>query len=64
MCDENEVLVRDPPSGAFPSTFWSGDRYRCPKCGHQIITGFATKGIPGDYMPIEEAENALQFTHQ
>lgn len=33
-CERNEVDVR-----AF-GALWSGDRYECEGCGHQIVTGF------------------------
>jgi len=38
-CEENGVLIRDPEVGGFPSTYWVADLWRCPVCGHQIITG-------------------------
>jgi hypothetical protein len=63
VCDENEVYVHDPPSGQSPATFWSGDRYRCPKCGHQVITGFSKK-LPMSHLDQLRVEQALQFTYQ
>jgi hypothetical protein len=43
-CSKNELLVKDPEVGKFPSTYWSGDEWVCPKCGHVVITGFG-KGM-------------------
>lgn len=64
VCDKNEAYVHDPPSGQFPATYWSGDRYRCPKCGHQIIAGIASKGVMVDDLRPEDAEEALEFTYR
>ena len=39
---KNDVMVKDKAVGNYPSTYWSGDLYKCPGCGAQIITGFGT----------------------
>ena len=38
-CEKNEVLVNDPAVGQFSATYWYGDRWKCPGCNHQVITG-------------------------
>lgn len=58
-CERNDQLVNDPQADNFPSTYWSGDQYRCPACGHAIVTGF------GAAMPERFAvdkETSIQFT--
>lgn len=42
-CVKNRRLVADPEVGGWPSTYWFGDEYQCPECGHRIVTGF---GVP------------------
>lgn len=38
-CEKNEFLVSDPPSGGFEATYWFGDKWKCPGCSHQVVTG-------------------------
>ena len=37
-CEKNEHLVKE--GGCYDPMYWSGDRYGCPSCGVQIVTGF------------------------
>jgi len=39
-CKKNEIVVKDPEAGGFPSTYWIGDLWECPTCGAEIATGF------------------------
>jgi len=39
-CEKNEALVRDREAKGYPSTYWYGDRFKCPSCEIQIIVGF------------------------
>jgi hypothetical protein len=57
-CSKNELLVKDPEVGQFPSTYWSGDEWVCPKCGHVVITGFG-KGMLGQE---DQADDAFEFS--
>jgi hypothetical protein len=43
-CEKNDFVVRDPEKGGFPSTYWVGDKYRCPVCGQEVVVGFCSKG--------------------
>ena len=36
----NGVVVNDQPLEGQPATYWEGDEYQCPACGHRIVTGF------------------------
>jgi hypothetical protein len=73
-CSKNEILVKDPEVGQFPSTYWSGDEYLCPKCGHVVITGFGKSMIglvkgstPADHDPADALEfswNATDMEHK
>jgi len=42
-CVKNRQLVHDPKVGDFSETFWIGDKYECPICKSEIVTGFAEK---------------------
>jgi hypothetical protein len=52
-CIKNNRAVRDPEVGQFPSTFWLGDEFQCPACGHRMITQF---GLPIDRNPIGQGD--------
>ena len=39
QCKKNEQLVNDKAVGGFPATYWSGDLWKCPQCGHEVVTG-------------------------
>ena len=54
---QNEVTVNDPAVGEFPSTYWSGDKYRCPECAAKVVTNF---GI-GTSSPVDGGQS-MEFT--
>lgn len=58
VVERNGETVRDRASEGFPSTYWSGDRFSCPSCGAEIVTGFGNK--ISDPTRIEE-KFALEF---
>ena len=62
-CEQNDVTVNDPVSGAFPATYWVGDKYKCPGCGHQIVTGFSSHGLAAEQMQPKRVADSLEFTH-
>ena len=39
-CSKNDFVVRDIETPSFPSSYWRGDVYRCPKCANEVIIGF------------------------
>jgi hypothetical protein len=67
-CSKNELLVKDPEAGQFPSTYWSGDKWLCPKCGHEVITGFGKEmilkadGVPGTKAQPSQPDDAFEFS--
>lgn len=40
-CEKNSFMVRDPEKSGFPSTYWAGDKWKCPVCGQEIVCGFS-----------------------
>jgi len=39
-CEKNEVSVEEIDPDGGPFRVRSGDLWKCPGCGHQIVTGF------------------------
>ncbi len=63
-CVENECLVNDPRYGHFPRTFYFGDRFRCPGCRHEIVTGFGTAMEDHDSkLSDEQKKTSRYFVH-
>jgi len=60
-CVKNNRLVRDPATGSFPSTYWLGDEWECPKCGARIVTGFG-KAI--ELAPVHAEGEVLEFRYE
>ena len=48
QCEKNAQMFNDPAAGVFPSTYWVGDVFACPACGHQIAVGFQKSGMTAD----------------
>lgn len=63
-CAKNAFVVRDAPSGPFPSTYWKGDLFECPMCGAQIVTGFGTKIEAARATAMGIAEGAMEFHYE
>lgn len=64
-CEKNGVLVNDPQVGYLDATYWHGDKYKCPACGHEIVTGFGAP-VPGPltvHAAVPEDES-IQFEYQ
>ena len=59
-CEKNHFIVRDLEAEGFPSTYWVADKWKCPVCGHEIVTGFAHKSVPDD-MVVEQGMDQLDF---
>jgi hypothetical protein len=49
-CEKNGQLVNDPAVDGFPATYWAGDKFRCPECGCEIVTGFSKNGHSAEDM--------------
>jgi len=54
-------MVRDRGSEQFPSTYWYGDKYQCPVCGFEVVTGFG-EAISGG-SEVENGEEVLEFVY-
>jgi len=63
QCEQNDFTVNDPVSGGFPATYWTGDKYKCPNCGHEIVTGIISRGLPAEQVKPEGVADSLEFTH-
>jgi len=62
-CAKNEFIVRDPAAAGFSSTYWSGDKFQCPTCGHEIVVG---QGAPVTEEKAKELgwdKEALEFNY-
>lgn len=68
QCTKNDFPVRDPVVGDLPSTYWLGDKFSCPECGVEIVTGFG-EGLMNIKLlgePIAEMmkQGALEFRYE
>lgn len=51
ICHKCRVEMRCKKNGfavQIGFTVFSADLYKCPKCGHEVITEVARQGIPAD----------------
>lgn len=53
---KNDCAVNDQAVSGFASTTWLGDRYRCPGCAAEVVTGFG-KGMAG-----RVEQDSIEFT--
>lgn len=60
-CAQNDVVVRDPPAGVFPSTYWMGDKWGCAECGAEVVLVSAV--ITRQKADDEGVLDAMVFTH-
>jgi hypothetical protein len=60
-CEKNSVVVNDPAADGFPATYWMADRFECPGCQHQIISGFSQQGTTDP--PPEMRFRSLEFRY-
>lgn len=67
-CAKNEFIVRDPAAvgagGVFNSTYWSGDQYKCPVCGHEIVVGFGTSITAEKAKELGWDKEAMEFNYK
>lgn len=56
QCHKNSQLVKDPAINRFPSTFWSGDVWKCPGCSCKVVTGFGTAIASCKVAPVDVLE--------
>jgi len=62
-CKKNGCVVNDPASGSFPATYWFGNKWRCPKCGHEIIVGLSADGLSADELDTDKIADSLEFAY-
>ena len=39
-CEKNSFMIKDKVVGDSPVAVWSGDKFKCPGCGKEIVVGF------------------------
>ena len=52
---KNDFPVTDAEEGI--ATFWQGDVFHCPACGHRIITNFGRETTNSDVLALVFARN-------
>lgn len=62
-CEKSDFLISDVHTVMFPETYWLGDLFRCPKCGHAIVTG---TGIAMDLKQVDQLsdDDSMTFAHE
>ncbi len=63
QCELSDCIVNDPASGNFPATYWIGDKWKCPKCGHEIVAGCGIRGLTADKLDPDKVRNSIEFTY-
>ena len=52
MCiKKNSVTVEEQMEDGAPYKLWDADLYRCPTCGHEIVSGFGRGPIAEHFQP-------------
>lgn len=49
--ERNGVTVEEQTEDGEPYKLWDADKYRCPQCGHEIVSGFGREPIAEHYQP-------------
>lgn len=62
-CDDIGATVNEPSTSTVPAKFWYADKYVCPTCGHELITGFGQVGLSAEELTSEERESSIEFKH-
>lgn len=63
-CQKNDFIVCGPTGGGFPSTYWAGDKFRCPSCGHEVAVGFGASQDAETARNLGWTEQAMEFAYQ
>jgi hypothetical protein len=63
-CGQNDFIVRDSADGGFPSTYWAGDKFYCPQCGHEVVVGFGKPVQAEKASQLGWTEQAMEFGHE
>jgi hypothetical protein len=51
QCVKNSVTVEELMDDGAPYKLWDADRYACPECGAEVITGFAAVPFAEHWQP-------------
>ncbi len=54
--EKNGVTVEEQTEVGEPYKLWDADKYRCPACGFEVISGFGRGPIAEHYQPTYEAQ--------
>jgi DNA-directed RNA polymerase subunit RPC12/RpoP len=49
--EQNGVTVEEQTEDGQPYKLWDADMYRCPSCGHEVISGFGRGPLAEHYQP-------------
>ena len=49
--EKNDIRVLDTMPGGSPYKIWCADKWKCPICGIEIVTGFGLGPIAEHYEP-------------
>ena len=47
--EKNGVTVEELMDDGSPYKLWDADKYKCPSCGHEVISGFGRQPIAEHY---------------
>lgn len=50
-CTKNSVTVEEQLADGAPYKLWDADRYACPECGAEVITGFGAAPLVEHWRP-------------
>ena len=62
QCKKNEQVGNDKAVGSFPETYWMGDLWKCPTCGHEVVTGRG-KSLGLTAFEVESLGGSIEFEH-
>ncbi len=49
--EKNGVTVEEQTEDGEPYKLWDGDKYRCPECGYEIVSGFGREPLAEHWQP-------------
>ena len=61
QCDRNSVVVEETTDRGTPYKLWSADRYKCPTCGHEIVSGFGRRPL-AEHFQTDDYARVLERT--
>jgi F0F1-type ATP synthase beta subunit len=55
---KNGVTVEEQMEDGSPYKLWDADKYKCPACGHEVMSGFGREPLAEHYQPTYQAHRA------